>query len=166
MKISSITYPDVNNGLGFRVTLWVQGCSHHCKGCHNKGTWDFKGGRDFTECDKKIIFDLLSKSYIRGITFSGGDPIDSYDDVLNFCKEIKKEFPSKDIWLYTGYKLEILMENKKDEILNYIDVLVDGEYEEINRDVSLAFRGSTNQRIFEKINNVFENVTLKYDKNI
>lgn len=166
MKISSITYPDVNNGLGFRVTLWVQGCSHHCKGCHNKVTWDFKGGRDFTEKDKEKIFDLLSKPYIRGITFSGGDPIESYDDVLELCKEIKKEFPSKDIWLYTGYKIEDLEGMKKDEILSVIDILVDGEYEEDKRDVSLAFRGSSNQRIFEKINNVFVNVSLEYDKNV
>ena len=150
MRISSITYPDVNNGLGFRVTLWVQGCSHHCKGCQNKETWDFNGGREFSDNDKKIIFEALSKEYIKGITFSGGDPLDSFDEVYSLCNEIKKTFPNKDIWVYTGYTLEDIEKSRRKPLLDLVDILVDGEYNEALRDISLAFRGSSNQVIWKK----------------
>jgi anaerobic ribonucleoside-triphosphate reductase activating protein len=89
MNIADITHPDVNNGLGCRITVWVSGCVHHCKGCHNPETWDFKYGREFTDDDKKKIFEILEKPYIKGITFSGGDPLCSYTDVLSLVKEIK-----------------------------------------------------------------------------
>ena len=154
MKIHKITYPDVNNGLGCRVTLWVSGCIHHCKGCQNKETWSFESGREFTDDDKREIFKVLSLPYIKGITFSGGDPLCSYDDILSLAKEIKEKFPKKDIWLYTGYTFEYINENLK-EILNYIDILVDGKFIEELKDVSLPFRGSSNQRIWEKVNNNF-----------
>jgi len=154
MRIHKITYPDVNNGLGCRVTLWVSGCIHHCKGCQNKETWSFESGREFTDDDKREIFKVLSLPYIKGITFSGGDPLCSYDDMLSLAKEIKEKFPKKDIWLYTGYTFEYVNENLK-EILNYIDILVDGKFIEELKDVSLPFRGSSNQRIWEKVNNNF-----------
>lgn len=149
MRIHNITYPDVNNGLGFRVTLWVSGCIHHCKGCQNKETWDFNSGREFTDDDKNTIFKVLSLPYIKGITFSGGDPLCSYDDILSLAKEIKENFPNKDIWFYTGYTLDIIKE-KFNEILDFVDIIVDGKYIEELRDVSLPFRGSSNQRIYEK----------------
>lgn len=154
MRIHKITYPDINNGLGCRVTLWVSGCIHHCKGCQNKETWSFESGREFTDDDKREIFKVLSLPYIKGITFSGGDPLCSYDDILSLAKEIKEKFPKKDIWLYTGYTFEYINENLK-EILNYIDILVDGKFIEELKDVSLPFRGSSNQRIWEKVNNNF-----------
>ena len=149
MRIHNISYPDVNNGLGFRVTLWVSGCIHHCKGCQNSETWDFNSGREFTDDDKEIIFKTLSLPYIKGITLSGGDPLCSYDDILLLVKEIKNNFPKKDIWLYTGYTLEFIKDNLK-EILDYIDIIVDGKFIEEQKDVSLPFRGSKNQRIWEK----------------
>jgi anaerobic ribonucleoside-triphosphate reductase activating protein len=152
MRIHNISYPDVNNGLGFRVTLWVSGCIHHCKGCQNQETWDFNSGREFTDKDKEKIFDILSLPYIKGITFSGGDPLCSYNDVLSLMKEIKNKFPKKDIWVYTGYTIEFIKEHL-DEILKYVDFLVDGKYIEEQRDVSLPFRGSKNQRIWEKAEN-------------
>ena len=154
MRIHKITYPDVNNGLGCRVTLWVSGCIHHCKGCQNKETWSFESGREFTDDDKREIFKVLSLPYIKGITFSGGDPLCSYDDILSLAKEIKEKFPKKDIWLYTGYTFEYINENLKG-ILDYIDILVDGKFIEELKDVSLPFRGSSNQRIWEKENNNF-----------
>jgi anaerobic ribonucleoside-triphosphate reductase activating protein len=148
MNYSGITYPDVNNGLGCRVTLFVSGCTHRCKGCHNVPTWDFNFGHEFTIDTKIELFELVSKPYIKGLTISGGDPLDNYNDVLLLVKEFREVFgKSKDIWLYTGYVMEDLITLGKDEILNYIDVLVDGEYDESQRDVSLAFRGSSNQRI-------------------
>jgi anaerobic ribonucleoside-triphosphate reductase activating protein len=150
MKYSEITYPDVNNGEGCRVTLFVSGCSHCCKGCHNPETWNFDFGKDFNDDVKNRLFEIVSKPYIKGLTLSGGDPLDSYDDVLNLVKEFRKHFGElKDIWLYTGYMIDDLLDLNKEEILDYIDVLVDGKYDESQRDVSLPFRGSKNQRIIK-----------------
>lgn len=152
MRIWTITYPDVNNGLGCRVTLWLAGCSHHCEGCQNKKTWDFKSGREFTEEDKSKLFEILSKPYIKGLTLSGGDPLDSFDGVLNLVKEMKERFPSKDVWLYTGYTLEEIQNCNKKEILPYVNYLVDGEFHIKERDITLKFKGSKNQIIWEKDN--------------
>ena len=150
MKYSEITYPDVNNGEGCRVTLFVSGCSHRCKGCHNPETWNFDFGKDFNDDVKIRLFDIVSKPYIKGLTLSGGDPLDSYDDVLELVKEFRNRFgETKDIWVYTGYVIDDLLNLNKEEILEYVDVLVDGEYIEEQRDVSLAFRGSKNQRIIK-----------------
>lgn len=149
MRINKITYPDVNNGVGFRVTIWVSGCVHHCRGCHNPETWDFNGGREFTEDDKKKIFELIDKPYMKGVTFSGGDPLCSYSDVLSFAKELKEKYPDKDIWIYTGYVMEYVKENMP-EILKYTDYMVDGEYHDKERDLALPFRGSRNQNIWKK----------------
>ena len=149
MRIHNITYPDVNNGLGCRVTLWISGCIHHCKGCHNPETWDFNSGREFTDKEKNKLFEMLSKPYIKGLTLSGGDPLCSYDDILELVKEVKEKYPEKDIWIYSGFTLEHIRDKFKD-ILPYIDVIVDGKYIEELRDISLPFRGSTNQNIWEK----------------
>lgn len=151
MRFWSISYPDLNNGLGCRATLWVAGCSHHCKGCHNKQTWSFKGGRLFTDKDKENLFNVLDKEYIKGLTLSGGDPMDNFEEILELVKEVKEKFPLKDIWLYTGYTLEEIRNNKSmSEIIPYIDYLVDGRFEKDKRDLSLKFRGSTNQIIWVK----------------
>lgn len=149
MRISGITYPDVNNGTGCRVTLWVSGCIHHCKGCHNPETWDFNNGVEFDLNKKEELFNILSKSYIKGLTLSGGDPLCSYDDVLELSREVKERFPEKDIWLFTGYTKEYI-DKHFSSILEFIDVLVDGPFIEGLRDLSLAFRGSSNQKIWTK----------------
>lgn len=161
MNISGISYPDVNNGLGCRVTLWVSGCSHHCKGCQNKETWDKKSGRVFSKEDKDKLFEILSKPYIKGLTLSGGDPLDSFDEVLQLVKEIRETFGStKDIWLYTGYTLEQINNSEKKEILPYINYLVDGLFELDKRDITLKFRGSSNQIIWENKDGNFEKSEL------
>lgn len=158
MRIHGITYPDINNGLGCRVTLWVSGCIHHCKGCHNKETWDFNSGRVFTKEDKETLFKLLDKPYIKGLTLSGGDPLCSYDDILSLVKEVKERYTDKDIWLYSGFTLDEIKSNFKD-ILEYVDVIVDGVFIEELKDVSLKFRGSSNQNIWIKKENCF----VKYE---
>ena len=150
MRIHSISYPDINNGLGCRVTIWVAGCSHHCKGCQNRETWPFKSGRPFSSGDKEKLFDILSRDYIKGITFSGGDPLDSLDDTVSLMAEVKKRLPKKDIWLYTGYTLSEIENSDKRKALEYTDVLVDGEFILAQRDITLEFRGSSNQVIYEK----------------
>lgn len=150
MRFHNITYPDVNNGEGCRVTLWVAGCTHHCKGCHNPQTWSFKSGREFTEDIKNKLYNVLRLPYIKGITLSGGDPLDSFDDIFELVKDIKNSFNDKDIWLFSGYTLEDIQNSEKKIILEYIDVLVDGEFKEELKDLSLKFRGSSNQRILYK----------------
>lgn len=159
MKIHKITYPDVENGIGFRITIWVSGCTHKCKGCHNPETWDKESGRDFTDEDKEKIFAILSKPYIKGVTFSGGDPLCFYlEDVYSLAKEIKEKFPKKDIWLYTGFKKsEILQNEKRRKITEVVDYIVDGEYHEYERDTSLEFRGSRNQCVYQIIRDEIKN---------
>lgn len=149
LRFHNITSCDVNNGEGFRVTLWVAGCSHHCKGCQNEQTWSFTGGRPFTDADKQYLFSELSKSYVQGLTLSGGDPLDSFSDVIALVREVRDAFPAKDIWLYTGYTMEQIEDGNMAEILPLLDVVVDGPYIEEQRDVTLAFRGSRNQRIIK-----------------
>ncbi|AJF40854.1 ribonucleotide reductase of class III (anaerobic), activating protein [Vibrio phage JSF12] len=142
---------DVVNGKGTRCVLFVSGCSHGCKGCYNQSSWNPSSGFPFTkELEDKIISDLLDTKVPRkGITLSGGDPLHkrNFASVLRLCKRIKSECPTKDIWLYTGYTFEEVLDSNFREILDYVDVLVDGRYEESLRDPSLAFRGSSNQRI-------------------
>jgi anaerobic ribonucleoside-triphosphate reductase activating protein len=143
IKISPI---DVANGPGCRVVLWVSGCSHHCKECHNPETWNPNAGQVFDEEAKDELFRYLSKHYITGITLSGGDPLynDNIDTITELCKEIKEKYPEKDIWCYSGYTFE---EIKDLEILQYIDVLVDGKFEIEKKNIQLLFRGSENQRL-------------------
>ena len=151
MRFHKITYPDVNNGLGCRATLWIAGCSHHCKGCHNPETWPFMSGKEFTKEYEEKLFDIISLPYMDGLTLSGGDPLDSFEDVIELVKRFREKFGnSKNIWLYTGYTMEELFANGRKEILWYVDYVVDGKYEEKERDISLAFRGSKNQIIYEK----------------
>ena len=149
MRIANITYPDVENGIGCRVTLWTQGCPHHCDGCHNPETWSFDGGHEFTDDDKNELFDILSKGFIRGITFSGGDPLVWYKSIVKLMKEIKEKFPTKDIWIWTGYTMKEV-ETKFPDILEYVDVLIDGVFVIEEKDLSLKWRGSRNQVIWEK----------------
>ena len=151
MKILNITSPDVNNGTGFRVTLWVAGCSHHCRGCHNPESWDYNQGKSLREV-RKDLFDKLDKSYIQGLTLSGGDPLaqsrKSLLELYFLLRRIKKKFPNKDIWIYSGYTYEEILQDKfKKLVLSQCDVLVDGLYRYALRDTSLPFRGSSNQRI-------------------
>ena len=122
MKILNITSPDVNNGTGFRVTLWVAGCSHHCRGCHNPESWDYNQGKSLREV-RKDLFDKLDKSYIQGLTLSGGDPLaqsrKSLLELYFLLRRIKKKFPNKDIWIYSGYTHEEILQDKFKNI--YLD---------------------------------------------
>lgn len=152
MKIRAITTTDVANGPGFRVVVWVAGCKHNCPGCHNPELQDYNTGYDLTGDIKRKIYIELARPEIQGITFSGGDPLyqtpQVLNELLNLIIEIKHRFPEKDIWLYTGYTLEnAVMDRWKRRIIDKIDVLVDGPYEQDKRDIMLPFRGSTNQRI-------------------
>lgn len=160
MRFRSITYPDVSNGKGCRVVLWVQGCSHHCKNCHNPETWDFCQGREFTEEYKNKLIELINLPYIKGLTLSGGDPLDSCEDVYNLLVEVRDKCKGKDIWLYTGYTIDEIKSSDKSKVLSLINVLVDGLYKEELRNISLSFRGSSNQTIWENKNGEFVKSSL------
>ncbi len=148
MRYHNITKDDMLNGDGLRVVLWVAGCSHCCKECQNPITWDPEGGIAFDEAAKQEIFDQLEKPYISGITFSGGDPLHAANryDVRNLMTEIKEKFPDKTIWLYTGDLWENIMHYA---IMQYVDVLVDGEFEIDKKDNKLLWKGSSNQRVID-----------------
>lgn len=146
MRCIKISKCDIANGPGVRTVLWVSGCNHHCKNCHNPDTWDYDAGQEFNEAAHDYLFECLSKSYIQGITFSGGDPLypENRQGVINLIKEIRSDLPSKDIWLYTGYTWEQVKHLDLD-----VDVLVDGPFIEQEKDISLLFRGSKNQRLID-----------------
>lgn len=142
---------DQLNGEGIRVTLFVSGCNHYCKGCQNPQTWEFESGSPFRLFDKWELFKELEKDYIKGVTLSGGDPLYPFniESMAKLCAEIKGNFPEKDIWMYTGYTYEELHEFERMIVDNYVDVLVDGEYKEAERDLQLKWRGSKNQRVID-----------------
>lgn len=150
MRYHNITHDDMLNGDGIRVVLWLAGCEHHCKGCQNPMTWNPDDGKEFGSDEWKEIGDELSKDYVAGITFSGGDPLHPQNriPVANMIQSIKRVFPHKTIWLYTGYTWEEIMEDKElNEAVKDIDVLVDGRFDESLFDSAWHWAGSTNQRI-------------------
>ena len=168
MNYLKIEHEDVCNGTGLRVVLWLSGCSHHCYNCQNPQTWNPDSGIPFDESAKQEIFNELSKDYISGITFSGGDPLheNNLDEVLKLVKEIRISFPEKTIWLYSGYNFDLLNSKYNEykytsfaanadewltrwEIISNVDVLVDGEYIDEQKDLTLKFRGSKNQRVID-----------------
>lgn len=164
MNYCGIYKSDSCNGEGWRTVLFVSGCNHNCKNCQNPKTWDKNYGKEFTDEALNILIEQLQKPYIDGLTLSGGDPLfpDNKEEILRICKTIKTILPEKTIWLYTGYKYE---EIKDLEIMNYIDVLVDGPFIEEQKDLTLAFRGSKNQRIIDvKTGNIL-NFDKKEEKN-
>ena len=139
-----------------RVSLFVSGCRHHCKGCFNAETWDFQYGQPYTEDTEKEILEALEPGYIQGFTLLGGEPFEpeNQEELVRLLKEIKDTYPKKNIWCYTGYTYDKdLIEGGKvhttftEEMLSYIDTLVDGQFIEAQKDITLKFRGSANQRI-------------------
>lgn len=156
MHYGAIKNCDIANGSGVRVTLFVSGCTHHCKNCFNPETWAFDYGKPFTEETEEKLLKLLAPSYIKGLTLLGGEPFEPENQraLLPFLKKVRAQYPEKDIWCYTGYTLEsdLLSESRArtevtDEMLSQIDVLVDGEFVDELKNIRLRFRGSENQRL-------------------
>lgn len=177
MNYHNITYPDMNNGDGLRVCLWLSGCSHHCKGCQNPQTWDSNSGIVFDETAKKELFTELEKDYISGITFTGGDPLhkNNINDVFHLICEIKNKYPNKTIWLYTGYSWDEIWFPYNEIVTNhsqarferyitvkYIDVLVEGRFIEEQKDITLKWRGSKNQRVVDVRETLKQNKIVLY----
>lgn len=168
MNYHNITYPDQNNGPGLRVVIWVSGCSHHCLECQNPQTWDKNSGIIFDNSAKEEIIEQLKNNYISGVTWSGGDPMhkDNVETVLKFTEKIHDLFPEKNIWLYTGYTFEEIMNDtnlRRKQLLDLCDVLVDGEYKKELRDISLHWCGSSNQRVIDVKNTLKENKIILYE---
>lgn len=159
MKYSDIKYYDIANGLGVRTSLFVSGCTHRCKGCFNEITWDFNYGKEFTGDTIAEILKSIEPKYIRGLSLLGGEPMELSNQraLLPLLRQFKAQFPQKDIWCYTGYTYEtdLLAPDGHaccevtDEFLSYVDILVDGEFNQDLYDVSLKFRGSRNQRVLQ-----------------
>ncbi|MGN0501467.1 MAG: anaerobic ribonucleoside-triphosphate reductase activating protein [Ruminococcus sp.] len=158
MNYGEIKNYDIANGEGVRVSLFVSGCTHHCKNCFNPETWSFEYGKPFTKETEDYIIECLSPDYIDGLSLLGGEPFEPQNQqvLLPFLRRVKSELPDKTIWCYSGYLFdkELLSESRArceftDEMLSLIDVLVDGEFVQDLYDISLAFRGSSNQRIID-----------------
>ena len=159
MKYSAIKYNDIANGPGVRTVLFVSGCTHHCKGCFQPETWDFDHGMPFTKEVEDQILDSLDSEYIEGLTLLGGEPMEpvNQEALVPFIRRFRERFPAKSLWCYTGYTYDVDVapaEGKvhtavTDEFLNMIDVLVDGEFVLEEKDITLLFRGSRNQRLID-----------------
>ena len=154
MNYIGITKCDIANGLGVRVVLWVSGCSLDCKECHNPETWNFCAGKPFDDAAKEELFDALSKPWVKGITLSGGHPLEpqNSDAVYELLREIKQKLPNKDVWLYTGYHLnweDFRYPSRICHLLALCDIVVDGPFILEQRDLTLPFRGSRNQRLID-----------------
>lgn len=156
MFYSEIKKCDIANGPGVRVTIFVSGCTHHCKGCFNEVTWDFQYGKEFTQDTIEEILQALAPDYITGLTLLGGEPLEytNQKGLLPLLRAVKERYPQKDIWCYSGYLFDeqILKDfcnrwEETRELLGYLDVLVDGRFIEEQKNISLQFKGSENQRI-------------------
>ena len=159
MNFGQIFECDIANGEGCRTSLFVSGCTHHCKECFNPETWDFKYGKEYTAETEMELLELCKPNYISGLTLLGGEPFEPENQrvLINLCRKFKAAYPDKNIWAYTGYTYETDLRvsdgrahtEVTDELLSLIDILVDGEFQIDRKNISLHFRGSENQRVIE-----------------
>lgn len=173
MYYADIKKVDVANGPGVRVSLFVSGCTHKCKGCFNEEAWDFKYGREYTQKEEDKIIELLKPDYIEGITILGGEPFEYVNQkgILPLLRRIRKELPNKTIWCFSGYTFDTdILENmcnkykETKELISYIDVLVDGKFEIDKKNFKLKFRGSSNQRIINVKESLRNNKIILMDE--
>ncbi len=171
MNYADIKKVDVANGEGVRVSVFVSGCNHHCQGCFSRCTWDFEYGNKFTNEQIEQVINYLDHDYISGLTLLGGEPLEkqNQEGLLPLVKKAKEKFPNKNIWCYTGFDFEkeVVGEMSKEnettkELLKYIDVMVDGKFEKDKKDLSLRFRGSSNQRIIDVQESLKEHKLVKF----
>lgn len=181
MRYASIRNLDISNGEGVGVSLFVQGCDRHCFNCFNSETWNFNGGKEWTEEAKNKFMELIDRPYIRRISILGGEPLaeQNLDDVLSLVQQIRISFPKKSIWLYTGYNFDLLKSQYNEykytpfaanadewltrwEIISNVNILVDGEYIDEQRDLTLAYRGSKNQHVIDVKQSLAQNKIVLY----
>ncbi len=173
MNYADIKRVDVANGEGVRVSVFVSGCNHHCKGCFNECAWDFNYGNKFTDENIDEVIGYLNHDHIEGLSLLGGEPLEkvNQEGLLPLVKKVKEKFPNKNIWCYTGFDFEkdVVEDMAKNsdttrELLKYLDVVVDGKFEENKKDLKLKFRGSSNQRIIDVKESLKENRVVQIDK--
>ena len=173
MHYSTIKDCDIANGIGVRITLFVSGCTNHCKNCFQPQTWDFDFGEPFTEETEEKLLEMLKPDYINGLTLLGGEPMEPQNQraLVPFLKRVREAYPNKNIWCFTGFTYEVLKTDGShprcevtDEMLSLIDVLVDGRYKEEEKNISLKFRGSENQRIIDVKKTLAENKVVLWEK--
>lgn len=173
MNYADIKEFDVANGTGVRVSLFVSGCNHRCKGCFNEVAWDFNYGKTFTKADADKILESLKPDYIQGLSLLGGEPLEysNQQGLLPLLRRFVKLYPDKNVWCYTGFEFERDIKNnmmvkweETRELISYIDILVDGKFEEDLKDLGLRFRGSSNQRIIDVKQSLKEGKTILWDK--
>lgn len=183
MRYAQIRSMDISNGEGVGVSLFVQGCPFHCKNCFNSETWDFNGGKEWTEETKNKFMELIDKPYIKRVSFLGGECLaeQNLDEVLKLVKQIRISFPKKTIWLYTGFEWNLLMakicqstfpdkdferiieiHKKRQEIISLCNIVVDGEYIDEQKDLALKWRGSKNQRVIDVKQSIAQNKMVLY----
>lgn len=180
MRYAQIRSMDISNGEGVGVSLFVQGCDRHCFNCFNSETWDFNGGKEWTEETKNKFMELIDRPYIKRVSFLGGECLaeQNLDEVLKLVKQIRISFPEKTIWLYTGYtwgqlvysrmpsgiekEKEFLHWNQRNEIISNVNVLVDGEYIDEQKDLTLKWRGSKNQHVIDVRQSLAQNKVVLY----
>lgn len=171
LNYASIKDCDIANGPGVRVSLFVSGCTHHCKGCFNKEAWDFDYGMPFTQQTIDQILNMLKPGYIKGLTLLGGEPFEPQNQgpIVDLLRQIKKQYPQKSIWAFSGYLFDrdILSGKLGDweitkEYLSYLDVLVDGPFVEAKKDLMLRFRGSSNQRLIDVQKSLAEGTVVEW----
>lgn len=148
MRYNLIRKMDISNGPGVRVSIFMQGCSFHCKNCFNQETWDFEGGQEFTDDTINKVLELSDKKEVKGLSILGGEPMHptNIEGTTKLAKAFKEKYPEKSIWAWSGFKYEDIKDN---DVFNYIDVLVDGQYKDELHDPTLKWRGSSNQRVID-----------------
>ena len=148
MRYNLIRKMDISNGPGVRVSIFMQGCSFHCKNCFNQETWDFEGGQEFTEDTINKVLELSDKKEVKGLSILGGEPMHptNIEGTTKLAKAFKEKYPEKNIWAWSGFKYEDIKDN---DVFNYIDVLVDGQYKDELHDPTLKWKGSSNQRVID-----------------
>lgn len=164
MRYSKIKNNDIVNGEGIMMSLWTQGCPHHCKGCFNAETWAFNGGMEFTKENEDYILNNINASNVsRDLSILGGEPLceQNVEGVISLCKKFKEVYPEKKIYIWTGYTVEEFNETQK-EVLKYIDVLIDGQFKIDLKNLSLKLRGSSNQRVIDVKNTLSNNKIITF----
>ena len=149
MRYNLIRKMDISNGPGVRVSVFMQGCSFHCKNCFNPETWDFEGGKEFTDETIEKVLELCSKEHVKGLSILGGEPMHpkNIDATTKLAKAFKEKYPNNNLWVWSGFEFDKDLKGK--EVLNYIDVLIDGVYKDELHDPTLKWRGSSNQRVID-----------------
>ena len=166
MRYNKIRKMDISNGEGVRVSIFMQGCIFNCEGCFNPETHDFKGGKEFTDETIDKIIELCSKDYVVGLSILGGEPMHpkNIEGTTKLAKAFKEKYPDKNIWVWTGFLYDKDLKNK--EVLNYIDVLVDGQYKDELHNPKLRWCGSSNQRVIDVKKSISENKIVIYEENL